>query len=464
MAGKPHVSEEEVPDTPRIKELKYKARRNNIKAGIFTSAKLSFGDSFLSPFALAINASNSFVVFLSSLAGILGPMSQLLGSRMIERFPRKKIVLNSIFIELFAWAPLIAIAILYYENVIRSQLPLIFLLVFAFYVIFENVGSPAWFSWTGDIVSENYRGRWFAKRNLFMGFVSVVLAVSASFFLDYSKKSHLVMFGFSVLFLLAFISRVFSWRFYRKQYEPKIKLKKGDFFSFTDFIMKGRKTNFGRFTFFNAILNLTIYISSPLFVVYMLRDLKFSYMLYIVITMAGTVFSLIVMELWGKISDKYGNYAVLYITSVMIPIIPLLWIISPSPLYLIFVPTLVSGIAFAGFNLSSSNFIYDNVHISKRGLAVSYFNMLNGIGVFIGAGIGALLINYLVLKAINPVFIIFLLSGIAGIVTIFIFMPMFNEVRKVKHGKIAGVLFREFRPSVVGGFREILSIKKYLRR
>ena len=40
----------------------------------------------------------------------------------------------------------------------------------------------------------------------------------------------MLVFGF--LFLLAFFSRLLSWLILKKQYEPKIKLKKGYYFSF----------------------------------------------------------------------------------------------------------------------------------------------------------------------------------------------------------------------------------------
>jgi hypothetical protein len=42
------------------------------------------------------------------------------------------------------------------------------------------------------------------------------------------------MFGFMILFGLALFGRLMSWRCFRKQYEPKIKLKKGYYFSFWD--------------------------------------------------------------------------------------------------------------------------------------------------------------------------------------------------------------------------------------
>ena len=72
-------------------------------------------------------------------------------------------------------------------------------------------------------------------------------------------------------------------------------------------------------------------------------------------------------------------------TSIIVPITPILWVLSPSPIYLILVPSLIGGIAWAGFDLATVNFIYDNVSKEKRGLASSYFNLMTGIGIALAA-------------------------------------------------------------------------------
>ncbi|MDD5700056.1 MAG: MFS transporter [Candidatus Nanoarchaeia archaeon] len=450
-----------------IKELKYKSRVSSIKSGIFASAKGSFGDSFFSPFAIAVNASNSLVALLTAISGILGPLSQIFGSRLMERYSRKKIILRTIFFEFLLWIPFIAIAVLYWAGIIRNALAIIFTFFFAFYIIIANVNLPAWFSWTGDIINERYRGRWFSKRNVLMGFVSVILALLASLILDYFTRMNLIMAGFIILFSLAFASRIISWSFYKKQYEPPLKLKKGYYFTFVEFLIRARKTNFGRFSFFNALLNLAVAISSPLFVIYMLRDLHFSYFVYMLLVLSGTVFSLLVMELWGKICDKFGDYFVMRITGIIIPFIPVLWIFSSSPVYLIFVPILLNGVAWAGFNLASNNFVYDNVRPEKRGLALSYFNMLTGIGIFIGAAIGAFLIRFLNIKFMLPIFFIFVLSGVLMMMVVIVFMPMMKEAREIKPRKakkMRSLIFKQFKPCVLGEVHEILSLKRYFRR
>ena len=258
---------------------------------------------------------------------------------------------------------------------------------------------------------------------------------------------------------------LFPGSLYKKQYEPKLEFEKEYYFSFLEFILKAKSTNFGRFSFFIALFNLAIAISSPLFVIYMLRDLKFNYLTYMIITLAGSVFSLFVMELWGKIADKFGNYFVMYITGILVPFIPIFWIFSASPIYLIFVPTLLNGIAWTGFNLAANDFVYDNVRAEKRGLAVSYFNMLYGIGVFLGAGIGAILINFLTTTFIAPILLIFIISGILMMAITVIFLPLIKEARELKNrrGNVRTLIFKQFKPAVLGESHELMSLGKFFK-
>src|SRR4030042_1880079 len=312
-------------------ELRHGARRQSIKEGIFASAQGAFGHQFISPFAIAINSSNSLVALYGAIGGLLGPLSQMRGSRLIEKHSRKKIVLRGVLWEALLWIPFVLVGILFYKGIALNILPLLLIIAYSLQVVMANIASPAWFSWIGDIVDEEYRGRWFSKRNLIHGFIAMILALISSFFLDFFKKMGWIMFGFVILFSLAAA------------------------------------------------------IASPLIAVYLLRNLQFDYVTYMIITLAGSVFALIVIGLCGKIADKYGNYKVLMLNSFLIPAIPILWILSPNPIYLVVVPSIIGGVDWAGFNLSAGNFIYDNVTQEKRGLGLSYCNMLIGIGTFLGA-------------------------------------------------------------------------------
>jgi MFS family permease len=126
----------------------------------------------------------------------------------------------------------------------------------------------------------------------------------------------------------------------------------------------------------------------------------------------------------------YGNREMLKFGSILVSLIPILWILSKNPIYLIFIPQLVSGIGWAAFNLAASNFIYDSVTPQRRGICVAYYNLLNGLGVFMGAALGGFLANYLTISFMNKLLFIFLVSGILRIIVSFIMMPKIKEVRQ----------------------------------
>jgi len=454
-------------DSERILKLKEKAKKISIKEGSFATVQGGFGESYITPYAIALNSSNAMIAFLSSFPGLLGPLSQWFGSRLIEKYTRKKLVLFAILFQALMWLPIMLLSFLFWKGILTGYLPLLLIVFFSAYVVFGNLASPAWFSWMGDIVEEKERGKYFSTRNRITAVISIICAVTSAFFLDFFKKHSFLLVGFSIFFFLSMIARLISRALFKKQYEPKIKLREGYYFSFWQFLRKASSNNFGKFAIFRAFFGFAVNIAAPFFAVYMLRDLQFTYATYIIITFSATVFSVLVMPLWGKFSDRFGNYQVMRITLFLIPAIPILWIFSSSPYYLILVAQLVDGIGWAGFNLASANFIYDSVTPPKRGLAVSYFNVLNGVGVFLGASLGAFLVEYVSLSFINTILFIFIISGVARLIAGFAMSSHIKEVRKVEkfdgNRALKNIVLRTVRLPMHESSHEILA-RKILRK
>lgn len=448
------------------KERKHKSRRVLIKESIYQATKANVGTRYIQPFAIAIEASDSLVALLASVHGLLDPLSQIVSARMMEKFSRKKIIRKVVFLESLIWILFAVIAFLFYKGIITDILPMIVLFTFGIFAILFGAGHPPWFSWLGELVDDKYRGRWFSKKNLISGFVGIIVAVVAAIFLDYANKKGWAMIGFIILFLIAAIARLECWRIFRKVYEPKFKPKKSRSSSFLGFVINTPKTNFGRFALYRAFISFSASVTAPLLAVYLLRNLGFSYFTYMAITLSIVAASLILIRLWGDFSDRYGNYIVLVITSILIPIIPILWILNTSPIYLALVPAVVTGIASSGFLLASGNFIYDSVPKGTRGELVSYFNMMRGIGIFLGAGLGAILIKYLSIQSIEPIIAIFIFGAILRMLVVFFGLNTIKEVRKTK--KLKGIkglrkaLLKEITPTIEEEAHQISSIKTYL--
>jgi len=450
----------------KLKNLKSKARKYSIAQGIFASAKINTGDNYVQPFAIAINSKNYIVALLPAISGLLGPLSQIYGSKAMKKYSRKRIILTCYPLRLIFWVSLILLSILFYKNKLVPVLPAILLGLYAVYNILAGISYPAWFSWVGELVSKEYRGRWFSKRNLLMGIFGTGVLIASAAFLDIFKKRGSPTIGFAILFGFAFIFGLISLHYMRKQYEPKLKISKKDQLTFNEFLKKATKTNFGKFTLFRSMILFSSTISSSLLAVYLLRELQLSYLLYVIIVFGAGIVSFLSLEIWGKFADKYGNYAVIALTTIIIPLVPILWILLPSPIYLFFVPSLLNHLSWAGFNLSASNFIYDNVSQKKVGPAISYHNILAGSGVFLGSIVAAILIKFLPSLKLEPIQLIFIISSLACMLTVAYWIPKLREVRKTSKFEgaksIKEMIEKEGEATLKEEFHQLMALGRYL--
>lgn len=448
------------------KELKEKTKQYSIGEGMCAAARTAFGNNYVAPFAIAINASDSIVALFSTCTNLLGPVGQVLGSKSIHKGSRKKRIRKYLLIESLMWLPIIAVAILFLKGYAITSLPILLLLAFGMFSLINGLSFPTWFSFMGDVVSPKERGSYYSKRNFITGLTSVVLVILAAIMLDKFKATGYTIEGFAFLFILAMLSRLFSWKLFKNHYDPKSKVTKNKK-TVKQIFKEVAHTNFGKFILFRTTLGFAMTISSSLLVVYLLRNLQFTYTEYMVIIFTGTVISLLFLEILGKISDKYGSYVVLCATGIIIPLTPLLWILSDNIFYLILIPATLGKGAWNGFILASKKFLYDNLPTGQRGLSVSYFNLTVGIGMALGAGVSAILIKYINTTKIAPIILIFLIGAGARMLAMFYWLPKIRESKKYKKPKnmkeLNDAFKKEIIPTLNKEFHEVASIKSYLK-
>jgi MFS family permease len=411
-------------------DLKKNARETSIKEGSFASIMSGVGDNYISPFMVSLTNNPLPISMLSSLPGILSPLAQTFGSRLMETNSRKRIVLYSVFFHAIIWFPISIIGLLYYFNFAINYLAYGLLILYSLIAISGGFGGPAWFSWMGDIVPQNERGGYFSRRNKIAGTVSVIAFLSGAFLLDYFKTQGIASLGFTILFAIAGSARIISFTFFRKQYEPELKLDKDYYFSFIDFLK--RRGDFWRFTMFQASFYFSLMIASPFFAVYMLEHLQFNYATYTIVSISSTLVYLFFLPIAGKFSDKYGNSQLLVISGVFYALYPLSWIFIKDPFILISISQVIIGIGTAGYTISTTNFIYDTVTPQRRGICTAYMNILIGIGTFFGAISGGLIIKYMPANIIEPIFAAFIISSMGRLLTTILIVPRIKERRKTE--------------------------------
>lgn len=424
----------------QVEELDEVNRKKSLRYSIYDanaySVMYGFGETYITPFAVALKATAQQIGFLSSIPTLLSSFFQLYAGKVTDRLKnRKKITLISVFLQAIVFLPLLLIPFMIDRHNI-----LMLTILFSLYWIFGQFAGPAWSSWMGDLVDEKERGAYFGKRNRTAGFVSFISVFIAGALLSLFSRID-VFWGFAILFAIAMVARLVSMYYLNKMYEPAYKPEKGVDFSFKDYFKRLPKSNYGTFVIYYSLLTLATQIAAPFFVVFMLRDLHFSYLTYTILISVSSASTFLSMVYWGKNSDKFGNKKILMICGIIVSIVPALWLVSYSVYYLVFVQ-IISGFAWAGFNLAAFNFLFDNVKPENRTKCVAYQNVLFGLCVFLGTTIGGLLTKIVPTPAflISNIEILFVVSTIARLAASIVYLPRIKEAMPVTDVD-TGVLF-----------------------
>lgn len=430
-----------------------------IKEGSAYSLMDGFGLRFITPYALALGASNFQIGILSSLPTLIGHLVQLPFLKSMEKYSRKTIVFLGVLLQALFWIPLILIGFLYFYHGLSAKSAVIYLIIsYTFMVIFGSIASPFWNSWMKDIIIKDI-GSYFGKRNRVMGIAAILSMLIAGLILNYFGKN--AFYGFLIIFTIAFFGRIFSSFLITKQYEPKFEFNDGYYFTFFSFIKRMLSNNFGRFVLFASLISFATAIASPFFAVYMLENLNFSYFYFTIVILSAPIGHILFMPFWGKFSDKYGNVEAIRITGTLIPLVPFLWVITilfnnSNTVFILpylLVVEMISGFAWSGFNLALGDFVYDAVSRQRIAICFSYFNILNSSGIFLGAILGGLFASgFSPTFGMNAIIFVFILSAILRFLFVMIFTPMIKEVRPVKKFE-----FKDHMPFIhhlyINGFR-----------
>lgn len=402
--------------------------KNSLKLSVLDGASFAamagLTQNYITPFALALKATTQQVGLLASIPNLTMAFTQLAAPNLSEKAgSRKGLILPMVFAQALMWLPILLIPFFFEAGGIWWLIAFVTLST-----VVGGLASPAWGSLMADLVPELMRGRYFAFRGRTMVFTTLAFSLFAGAVLQFFTNRGLA--GFAILFGGALIFRLISFYFLTGMYEPQAARNTANSHSLLYMITHLGSTNLGRFTIYFALIMFAANIAGPFFSVYMLRDLNFSYATYVMITSAHAVSNIIFQSFWGRRADRAGNMMVIKVTSVLLPFVPLIWMLNKNVFYLMGAEVF-SGLAWAGFNLSSINFVYDASEPENRTRQIALFNSLTGLAVFFGALIGGYLAPHL------PAFLgynmrsLMLISGIARGIIVILLLRIIMEVRQV---------------------------------
>lgn len=432
-----------------------KSLRHSLKDAGAYATMIGIGETYFSAFALALQATTQQIGVLASVPAMLASFVQLLSAWVGRRTGhRKLLVIVGASVQALALLPIAILPLLFPHLAV----PLLICSV-VLYHSGAHFAAPQWGSLMGDIVPPQRRGRFFARRNRIVSFVTFLSLIAGGIVLHVMDGRDLRMQAFLMLFGVAMLARFVSVYHLAMMRDTTGQVAALELPSGKAWWRRLRESNFVRFSVFFALMQTSVAISSPFFTVYMLRDLEFTYVQFMANSGASVLAQFLTLNRWGRISDVFGNRRILATTGILLPLVPVLWLLSSNTWYLLAVQAL-SGFAWAGFTLSAGNFLYDLVSPDRRATFLAVHNVLASIGILVGATIGGLLgvllptrIDLLdtVYEWGSPLLGVFAISALARAIVVFVLLPKIREVRRVRPISFGNLIFRVTRVNALAG-------------
>lgn len=399
----------------------------SIKDGTYTGAATGLVNVYLTPYALALGATAAQIGLLTAIPQLASTLLQPFAGSITEHVgSRKKICRAVLLISRILMVPVIGLAFL--RGFDAFSLLLVFISASTALAGFSRI---AWVSWMGDLVPEKIRGKYFGKRNMFVGAASLVVTLIAGRLLGLTDT----MTGFAAIFSAALILYFVGYSYLGKIPEPKLYVRKhrGHKISLnvSEFLSSMKKTNFRHFMTYVVLFDFSVFLASPFFTVYMLKELNISYWWFAVLTSASALSSILSQRHWGKIADRYGNRTVMVICSTLASLVPLVFVFSKE-IPLLLLANIFSGFAWAGLELVTFNFLLDSSPPLKRPLFISNYQFFDGLAVAAGASAGGALITLIGpggLFGFSTVAAIFLLASALRATFAITLIPRIKEER-----------------------------------
>lgn len=430
--------------------------RNSQKEAISSSAMTATSDNFFNAFAIFIQASMSQLGLLTGFPQLFGAVMQFISVSLSTYFCRKNIIVVGATVQATGLLAMSLLSIFRPENAIWYFISLAML-----HHGLLNLVQPHWRAWMGSIVPPRRRGKFFAARSRLTMIASLCVFLIGGSLLTISNQLELAGLGFSLLFLLAALGRFNSARLLWLMHDPQIHTRsKVASQTWRKLHTAWQDPVFRQYSFLVAGMQSMVAISAPFFAVYMLNELKFTYMQFVLSGVASIATQFMTLKFWGRFSDKFGNRLVMVITCGMIPIVPLFWLFSGDFTYILIIQA-ISGLWWSGFTLSTANYIYD-IRPHQADFA-TYAAMQAGLGaalVFLGSLLGGVIASYaqaftefasLDRLFSSALFVVFCASSLGRLLVFAYFIPRLKEPHIRQRPRMLDVVMRVSRFNAISG-------------
>ncbi len=410
------------------KEEIERSKSASIKDGAFWAVSLGTGEATVQPFVVgALGGGFGLTVLLTSIPPFIGSLAQFLAAPALTALKKRR--LFSTLVLMLQSTTWLCMAYLALSG--QPWAALAAVVVFSIYQVFNLLVSPVWNVWMSEIVERAERGQYFALRNKIIVLLQLTVSLLAGWLLLQSFMPLPLL--FASIFFVAFASRMASGYFLHQMADrpaPNASLEHG--VDLASFITHPSYREERHFSLYITLLLAATYLTSCFYTFYLLQVLHADYLGYFLVIVAAPLAKFLTYPFWGRLNDRHGTRTLLYISGLLVPIGPFIWFLSPNIAVLMFAE-FIAGIAWAGFDLATFNYLLSQPDPKVRLTLSSVYNLGRGSGILLGA-CAALLAYWAwpggsvaLLGGISIFAALFLAGGLLRLLVSLFFLPLFSK-------------------------------------
>jgi MFS family permease len=288
------------------------------------------GGILLSNFLLDLGASSveiGMVASLPMLTNLLQPLGALLSNRTTSR--------HNYGIWMFlpsrlVWLLLLAgiIFVDRHQGITRQLVFLTLALVFISNLL-AALGSASWMSWLAALVPPRLRGRYYSIRNIVSNLANLLCLPIASFMVANWQGSELA--GYGIVLGIGILSGLASLgcQHFMLDIDPQAYIEPEQHESLLVGLTAALKDpNLVMFLIYFALWGFAVNLSTPFFNLYMLDNLEVDITWVTLFSSIYTGANMLMMLVWGRLSDRFGNRPILLCVGIAVAIVPLFWLLT----------------------------------------------------------------------------------------------------------------------------------------
>jgi len=394
------------------------------------------GGIFLMGFALKIlNAKAEQIGFLAALP-MFANLIQLLGSYIIEKTGKKKMLCYICAVASRALWVLIIMLPLKIFAPLQDVRVWVLVVVIGISSLLGSLSGVGWLAWMSDLVPENIRGTYFGKRNMIASIFGMIAILAGGKFITFweTKYSEVNPYGFISLFIIGLAAGAIGALFLSRipEAEMESKAKEAEF-ELSGFFKPLKDKNFLALILFVSAWIFAIQLAGPFYGVYMINTLKIDFTNISIFGAIATFATLFMMKTWGPISDKLGNKPIIIVSGLVLVVVPFIWVLAlPGKYYIpVLLAHILSGGFTAGAGLSQFNILLKLSPKKGRSVYLASFAAITGFVGAIAPIAGSSLANIfeevtfkVMVYDISNLHIIFLVSAVLQLLTLFFILKV----------------------------------------